>query len=160
VPSVAEWQRRTELATAYASHVEASLPAEGRFLVVVGHPDITVGRQLPMLTPRVDSLLVHDGRRPWIGTTSLTYVTEDDSVPIPEAFGEPNAGSTLRASGRYEGVFFDGSLPPHFQEQIAKASHCPVGRARDITQTVVVPRECLGSGSLSLDGLTLVLEAD
>lgn len=160
VPSIAEWQRRTELPTAYAAHVEASLPPQGRFLAIIGHPDITLGRQLPMLTPRVDTLLVHDGRRAWIGTTSLTYVTEEDSVPIPEAFGAPGAGSSLRAKARYAGVFFDGSLPPHFQEQISNASRCPLGPARDITQTVVVPSECLASGVLSLDGLELVLATD
>ena len=66
VPSIAEWQRRTVLPEAYVEHVERSLPAEGRFLALIAHPDITVGRHLPMLSPRIDTLLIHDGRRAWI----------------------------------------------------------------------------------------------
>jgi hypothetical protein len=119
VPSVAEWKKRTDLGLAYADHIEGALPADGRYLVLIGHPDITVGRQLPMLDPRVDVLLIHDGRRPWFAQTSLTYVTEIDSVPIPEAFGAPGARSSLETTNAYAGVYFDGTLPPHFQTQIA-----------------------------------------
>jgi hypothetical protein len=155
VPSVAEWQRRTQIATAYTEHVARSLPEEGRYLAVIGHPDITVGRQLPMLIPRIDTLLVHDGRRPWIAATSLTYVTVEDSVPIPEAFGAPDAGASLETRNQYAGVYFDGSLPSHFQEQIARHSVCPVKRATEITETVIVPGDCISAGTLSLDGLEL-----
>ena len=154
-PSIFEWQRRTEIAGAYAEHVASSLPAEGRYLAVIGHPDITVGRQLPMLIPRVDALLVHDGRRPWIAATSLTYVTADDSVPIPEAFGPPGAGASLQAPVPYTGVYFDGSLPPHFQEQIAKRSACRLARATEITDTAIVPSHCIAESTLSFDGLDL-----
>lgn len=158
VPSIAEWQRRTDLALAYGQHVERSLPSEDRYLAVIGHPDITVGRQLPMLEPRVDVLLVHDGRRPWIGQTSLTYVTELDSVPIPEAFGAPGAGSSLEATESYAGIYFDGTLPPHFQSQIAAESTCPLRRATDVTQTVIIPIRCLPSRKVILDGLELRLD--
>ena len=157
VPSVAEWERRTDLATAYAAHVQGSLPQEGRYLVVVGHPDITVGRQLPMLSPRVDTLLVRDGRRPWIAQTSLTYVTKDDATPIPEAFGLPGAGASTSTSREYAGLYFDGSLAPHFQAQIAQRSTCPVKRAVDVTETVLVPVRCLQGATVALDELELRL---
>ena len=158
VPSVAEWRKRTELAETYAEHVGSALPDAGRFLVLIGHPDITVGRQLPMLDSRTDALLVHDGRRPWIGHTSLTYVTKGDSVPIPEAFGSPGAGTSLRASEVYAGIYFDGSLPPHFQAQIAQQSTCQTNMAADVTQTVLLPTDCFKDGSIALDGLELRLE--
>lgn len=157
VPSVAEWRRRSDLAAAYAEHVDRALPGEGPYLAVIGHPDITVGRQLPMLDARIDVLLVHDGRRPWIANSSLTYVTEDDSVPIPEAFGPPGAGSSLEASRYYAGVFFDGSLPLHFQTQIAQRSRCSFEAARGVEETVVLPVQCIRDGSLLLDGLELRL---
>lgn len=160
VPSVAEWQRRTELPTAYAEHIASSLPDEGRYLALVGHPDITVGRQLPMLDARVDTLLIHDGRRPWIAHTSLTYVTEDDSVPIPEAFGPPGAGSSLSTPQPYAGVYFDGSLPPHFQAQLAERSTCLLVRAAEVTDAVLVPAACVPNGALSFDGLELRFGAD
>ncbi len=155
VPSVTEWHRRTELPLAYAEHVERVLPGPGRYLAVIGHPDITLGRQLPMLAPRVDALLVHDGRWPWFRRTSLTYVTELDSVPIPEAFETRGAGSSEATLQSYVGIYFDGTLPTHFQSQIALQSSCPVGRATDVTQTVIVPVRCLQSGRLSLDALDL-----
>jgi hypothetical protein len=160
VPSIAEWQRRTVLAEVYAEHIERSLPPEGRFLAIIAHPDITVGRQLPMLSPRVDSLLVHDGRRPWIAATSLTYVTEDDSVPIPEAFGAPGAETSFRASRAYRGIFFDGTLPPHFQEQLRAVSSCALPAAQEITETRLIPVECLSSAVVELDGLELSLPKD
>jgi hypothetical protein len=156
-PSVAEWERRTALATAYAEHVENALPQEGRYLVVVGHPDITVGRQLPMLSPRVDALLVHDGRRPWITRSSLTYVTQNDATPIPEAFGPPGAGASTASSREYAGLYFDGSLAPHFQAQIARRSTCPVARAADVTETVLLPVSCLKDATVALDELELRL---
>ena len=157
VPSVAEWRRRTDLPIAYVDHVTASLPETGRYLVLIAHPDITVGRQLPMLDPRIDTLLIHDGRRPWIADSSLTYVTVEDSVPIPEAFGDPGAGSSLSTPERYAGIYFDGTLPAHFQAQVAERSTCPVRRIADITDAVLLPAKCLGAGALSLDGLELRL---
>ncbi len=157
VPSVAEWKKRTDLGLAYADHIERALPADGRYLVLIGHPDITVGRQLPMLEPRVDVLLIHDGRRPWFAQTALTYVTEVDSVPIPEAFGAPDARSSRKTTNAYAGVYFDGTLPPHFQTQMAEQSNCPVRRARDVTETVIVPTPCLARGSVAFDGLELRL---
>ncbi|MGB5191739.1 MAG: hypothetical protein WBN70_02070, partial [Polyangiales bacterium] len=157
VPSVAEWKKRTDLGLAYADHIERALPPDGRYLVLIGHPDITVGRQLPMLEPRVDVLLIHDGRRPWFAQTALTYVTEVDSVPIPEAFGAPGVRSSRKTTNAYAGVYFDGTLPPHFQTQMAKQSNCPVRRARDVTETVVVPTPCLAQGSVVFDGLELRL---
>ncbi len=157
VPSIAEWQRRTVLAEVYADHVEGSLPPEGRFLAVIAHPDITVGRQLPMLSPRIDTLLVHDGRRPWIATTSLTYVTEDDSVPIPGAFRAPDAEPSFRATRAYRGIFFDGSLPSHFQEQLRAISSCDLPAAQEITETRLIPVECLSSSAVEIDGLALSL---
>jgi hypothetical protein len=155
VPSVAEWHRRTTLAAAYGQHVERALPPSGRYLALIDHPDITVGRQLPMLSPRIDALLVHDGRRPWIGHSSLTYVTRDDATPIPEAFGPPGAGASIDTSRRYEGIYFDGSLAAHFQAQLDGASTCPVPHAGEITQTVVLPRRCLPEQRVVLDGLEL-----
>lgn len=155
VPSVAEWQRRTELATAYAEHLESALPTEGRYLAIIGHPDITVGRQLPMLNPRVDALLVHDGRRAWIGRTSLTYVTEDDTTPVPEAFGPPGAGTSIATSRSYDGVYFDGSLAPHFQAQLAGVSACPTELATDVTQTAVLAARCIQQETIVIDGLAL-----
>lgn len=155
VPSMAEWRRRTTLAMTYARHVDGALPPGGRYLALVGHPDITVGRQLPMLSPRVDALLIHDGRRPWFVRSSLTYITEADTTPIPEAFGPSGAGASLATSRRYEGIYFDGSLAPHFQVQLANASSCPVPRATDITQTVLLPSECLPRQSVVIDGLEL-----
>ena len=160
VPSFAEWQKRTELAETYAGHVASALPDDGRFLVLIGHPDITVGRQLPMLDAQTDALLVHDGRRPWIGHTSLTYVTEVDSVPIPEAFGPPGAGASLRASERYAGIYFDGSLPPHFQAQVAEQSTCPTKLAADVTETVLLPARCFKDDAIALDGLELRLRGN
>jgi len=154
VPSVAEWQRRTQLAAAYDEHVESALPPEGRYLAIIGHPDITVGRQLPMLNPRVDALLVHDGRWAWFERTSLTYVTEDDTAPIPEAFGPPGAGASIATSRDYDGVYFDGSLAPHFQAQLAKASSCPTELATDVTHTVLLPASCIQQ-RIVIDGLTL-----
>jgi hypothetical protein len=154
---VAEWKRRTDLAIAYAEHIENALPQEGRYLVVVGHPDITVGRQLPMLNPRVDALLVHDGRRPWIAQSSLTYVTQDDATPIPEAFGPPGASASTATSRDYAGLYFDGSLAPHFQTQIAQRSTCPVTRAADVTETVLLPARCLKDATVALDELELRL---
>ena len=156
-PSVAEWERRTDLATAYAEYVETSLPDEGRYLAVVGHPDITVGRQLPMLSPRVDALLVHDGRYPWFTRSSLTYVTQDDATPIPEAFGPPGAGASTATSREYAGLYFDGSLAPHFQAQIAQRSTCPVRRVADVTETVLLPASCLQGATVALDELELRL---
>ncbi|MBW2159719.1 MAG: hypothetical protein JRH14_07095, partial [Deltaproteobacteria bacterium] len=156
-PSVAEWKRRTDLAIAYAEHIENALPQEGRYLVVVCHPDITVGRQLPMSSPRVDALLVHDGRRPWIAQSSLTYVTQDDATPIPEAFGPPGAGASTATSREYAGLYFDGSLAPHFQAQIAQRSSCPVARAADVTETVLLPARCLKDATVALDELELRL---
>ncbi len=160
VPSISEWRRRTERASAYAHHVEESLPPSGRHLAVVGQPDITVGRQLPMIAPRVDALLVHDGRRPWIRRTSLTYVTPDDSTPIPEAFGAPGEGAVTATSRSYDGIYFDGSLPAHFQEQLAASSSCAVPRAMDITQAVVIPIRCIPSRSIVIDGLELRFQID
>ena len=160
VPSVAEWQRRTVLAEAYVQHVESSLPPEGRFLAVIAHPDITVGRQLPMLSPRIDALLVHDGRRPWIAATSLTYVTEDDSVPIPDAFGDSDATAPFRATRAYRGLFFDGSLPAHFQAQLQEISSCQLAAAREVTDMRLVAIECLSSAVVALDGVELLLRRD
>ena len=157
VPSVAEWGRRTNLATVYVEHIEGVLPPEGRYLVVTSHPDITVGRQLPMLSPRLDALLVHDGRLPWFGGSSFTYVTQDDTTPIPEAFGPPGAGASTATSRDYAGLYFDGSLSPHFQAQIAQRSTCPVARAEDVTQTVLLPIRCLPDRKVALDELELRL---
>jgi hypothetical protein len=160
VPSVPEVMHRTELALAYSEHVTASLPEDGRFLALIDHPDITVGRQLPMLSPRVDVLLIHDGRRPWIGQSSLTFVTEDDSTPIPEAFGPPGAGASIETSRDYEGLYFDGTLASHFQTQVAERSTCPVRAARDVTETVVLPFECLRDASVALDALSIRVGAE
>ena len=158
VPSVAEWQLRTSLATAYVEQIESVLPPEGRYLVVTSYPDITVGRQLPMLSPRVDVLLVHDGRRPWVGHSSLTFVTQDDTTPIPEAFGPPGAGASTATSRPYAGLYFDGLLAPHFQAQIAEGSTCPVARAVEVTETVLLPIRCLKGGRVALDELELRLD--
>lgn len=156
VPSIAEWQRRTELALAYTQHVESALPRAGRFLAIIGHPDITVGRQLPMLTDRVDVLLVHDGRRAWIDHTSLTFVTRDDATPIPEAFGPPGKGASIVTSRPYDGIYFDGSLAPYFQAQLAQqASSCEVPSVADVSQSVVLPSNCLSERRVALDGLEL-----
>ena len=157
VPSVAEWQRRTNLATVYVDHIESKLPPDGRYLVITSHPDITVGRQLPMLSPRLDALLVHDGRLPWFGGSSFTYVTLDDTTPIPEAFGPPGAGASTATSRHYAGLYFDGSLSPHFQAQLAQRSTCPVSRVADVTQTVLLPIRCLPEGKVVLDELELRL---
>jgi hypothetical protein len=126
-------------------------------LAVVGHPDITVGRQLPMLSPRVDALLVHDGRYPWFTRSSLTYVTQDDATPIPEAFGPPGAGASTATSREYAGLYFDGSLAPHFQAQIAQRSTCPIRRVADVTETVLLPARCLQGATVTLDQLELRL---
>lgn len=155
VPSIAEWRRRTELAVAYDDHVERALPPAGRFLAIIDHPDITVGRQLPMLTPRVDVLLVHDGRHPWISRSSLTYVTEDDATPIPEAFGPPGAGASIATSRRYDGIYFDGSLAPYFRAQLADEASCPIAPVADISQSVVLQSDCFPGHRIALDGLEI-----
>ncbi|MBW1756315.1 MAG: hypothetical protein JRJ80_09110, partial [Deltaproteobacteria bacterium] len=157
VPSVAEWRRRTALPSAYVEHVESALPQAGRYLVITSHPDITLGRQLSMLSPRVDALLVRDGRYPWIARTSLTYVTQDDTTPIPDAYGPPGTGASTATSREYAGLYFDGSLAPHFQAQIAQRSTCPVARAADVTETVVLPARCLKDATVALDELELRL---
>jgi hypothetical protein len=157
VPSVAEWRRRTALPSAYVEHVESALPQAGRYLVITSHPEITLGRQLSMLSPRVDALLVHDGRYPWFARTSLTYVTQDDTTPIPDAYGPPGTGASTATSREYAGLYFDGSLAPHFQAQIAQRSTCPVARAADVTETVVLPARCLKDATVALDELELRL---
>lgn len=155
VPSVPEWRRRTELAMAYQRHVESALPPTGRHLVLIDHPDITVGRQLPMSSERVDVLLIHDGRRPWVESTSLTFVTRDDSTPIPDVLGPTGMEPRVATSRTYDGVFYDGSLAAHFQAEIVDRSSCPVRSARDITETVTLPVRCLDDAILTLDGLSL-----
>lgn len=94
---------------------------------------------------------------PRIAQTSLTYVTQDDATPIPEAIGLPGAGASTATSREYAGLYFDGSLAPHFQAQIAQRSTCPVKRAVDVTETVLVPVRCLKGATVALDELELRL---
>ena len=63
--------------------------------------------------------------------------------------------ASIATSRRYEGVYFDGSLAPHFQAQLAEASSCPVATAADITQSVLLPSRCLPTRRVEIDGLEL-----
>lgn len=155
VASVDSWLLRHQLVQVSLQVLDERIPPDARVLMISDFPDITIPRQVPIHREHIDVLMISDDDLPWHPTTSLTYVTREDSVPIPIAHLLSSEGArALRVDAAYDYIYVDEMVTYATLLALGRQSSCPVPQQIAPNGYLLMPASCLIDQSFTVDGVT------
>jgi hypothetical protein len=131
------------------------LPPDARILFVTDYPDIVLSRQLPVLHPKLHSMIVHSEYWPGFDETCIGFATQDDWIPVPgPALLMTGPPTILETSNTYDVVVIDPVSSPDLRDELRKHTSCDVGSVDGDAEVRVLPaRRCFPAGLIEVHGM-------
>jgi hypothetical protein len=155
VPSIPELVGREVIYTTVLERMAGKLPPDARILFVTDYPDIVLSRQLPVLHPKLHSMIVHSEYWPGFDETCIGFATQDDWIPVPgPALLMTGPPTILETSNTYDVVVIDPVSSPDLRDELRKHTSCDVGSADGEAEVRVLPaRRCFPAGLIEVHGM-------
>lgn len=154
-PSIPELVHREVLYRTVLARIEEQLPEDARILYVTDYPDIVLSRQLPVLQPRLHSMIYHSEYWPGFEGTCISFATQDDWIPIPGPVLLQSGPPTIKEMPyTYDYVVIDPVASPDLRDELRRHTRCDVGSVdeADADIRVLPTRTCFPDGLVEAHG--------
>jgi hypothetical protein len=153
-PSIPELVHREVLYRTVLARMAERMPPDARILYVTDYPDITLSRQLPVLHPKLHSMIYHSEYWPGFEGTSISYATQDDWIPIPGPVLLQTGPPTIKEMPfTYDYVVIDPVSSEDLRDELRRHTSCDVGSPHGESDIRVLPTSsCFPDGVIEVHG--------
>jgi hypothetical protein len=153
-PSIPELVHREVLYRTVLERMAQQMPEDARILYISDYPDIVLSRQLPVLHPRLHSMIYHSEYWPGFEGTCISYATQDDWIPIPGPILLQTGPPTIKEMPfTYDYVVIDPVSSPDLRDELREHTTCDVGSVDAEADFRVLPtKKCFPSGLIEVHG--------